>query len=108
MLFRSEPGFYAATALALVQIVHFRVTEGGFMDFAVQVRIAVFLIFLAALWFRPLFWLPAFGLFARITVNYCLTARTLALMPWNRKEPLSAKLIRHAYFSPPTGGSVKP
>ena len=76
-----EPGFYAATALALVQIVHFRVTEGGFMDFAVQVRIAVFLIFLAALWFRPLFWLPPFGLFARITVNYCLTARTLALMP---------------------------
>ena len=37
---------------------------------------------------------------------YCALARTLALMPWNRTQPLTLRLVRRAYLTPPLDGSI--
>lgn len=39
------------------------------------------------------------GTSARMLVGYCLLARTLSLMPWNRHEPISPELLRRTLFS---------
>ncbi len=102
--------FYAAIGLCAVQILHFGVEDKNFFSFSCQVRYAMVLIFLAGLWepLRWIYWLPAAGMAARLTVNYCLMARLLSLAPWNRREPLTGGLVRKTLFSPPTRGCILP
>lgn len=105
-----EPGFFWVTALSAWQILHFVILEKSLTLFPVQVRMGFFLISLAGLWppLRFIYWIPAIGLFARVTIDYCLLARLMSLFPWNRKEPLTWDFIRRRIFSPPTNGSVCP
>lgn len=49
-------------------------------------------------------WLPAVGTGALLAFGYCLLARVLSLMPWNRSQPLDWALVRRALFSPPVPG----
>jgi len=97
-----------ATALSAIQIVHFRLIEGSFGAFPVQVRLAYTAMLLLALWepMNWLFWLPAIGTPAQVLFGYCTLARCLSLMPWNRREPLSTELVRRTFLSPPVKGSV--
>jgi len=100
--------FYIAIALSAVQIVHFRLREGNFMAFPVQVRIAYTLLLLAALW-QPmnwLFWVPAIGTVAQILFGYCTLARCLSLLPWNRRESFSWGLVWRTFTTPPVKGNI--
>jgi hypothetical protein len=100
--------FYLATALSAIQLVHFRLRHDHFSAFPVQVRMAYAAVLLLALWepMNWLFWAPAIGTSAQVLFGYCTLARCISLMPWNRREPLSASLLRRTLFSAPLKGSV--
>ena len=102
------PGFYLVTALGLVQIVHFAAAKGSWTAFAVQVRIGFTLMAVLFLWepLRVCYWLPLVGLTARVTLNYCLLARVVSLLPWNRQEPLTWTLVKKRIFSKPVSGAI--
>lgn len=101
-----EKGFVWVTVLSGWQILHYAVLEKSLGTLPVQVRIGFFLLALAGLKFHFLYWLPAVGLLARTTVDYCFLARVMSLIPWNLTEPFSLKLLKKRIFSPPTNGSI--
>lgn len=98
----------AATLLSAVQIVHFRLREGSMAAFPVQVRVAYTGLLLLALWppMRWLFWIPAIGTPAQVLFGYCTLARCLSLLPWNRREPMSGRLVWRTFVSRPVRGNV--
>lgn len=100
--------FQLAAGLSAFQIIHFRLREGRFSAFPVQVRVAYTAMLLLALWepMRWLFWVPAIGTPARVLFGYCTLARCMSLLPWNRREPLSWRLVRRTFFSPPVKGNI--
>lgn len=100
--------FQLAAGLSAFQIIHFRLREGSFSAFPVQVRVAYTAMLLLALWepMRWLFWAPAIGTPARVLFGYCTLARCMSLLPWNRREPLSWRLVRRTFFSPPVKGNI--
>lgn len=104
---RSE-AFALALALSAVQIAHFRWREGRWDAFAVQVRIAYTALLALALWepMNWLFWLPAVGTLAQVLVGYCLLARCLSLLPWNRREPLTWRLVWRTFTARPVEGNI--
>ncbi len=88
-------GFALAIALTSIQVGHFFAREGSIKAFPVQLRIAYLAILLVAA-IEPLNWLyyiPAVGTWLVVATGYCLLARGLTLMPWNRKEPLTVNLV---------------
>jgi hypothetical protein len=100
--------FYLATTLSAVQVIHFRLCEGNFAAFPVQVRVAYTGILLLALWgpMNWLFWVPAIGTAAQVLFGYCALARSLSLLPWNRCEPLSWRLVWRTFSAPPVKGNI--
>jgi hypothetical protein len=101
-------GYWLAIGLSTLQIVHFRLREGRFAAFPVQVRLAYTAMLLLFLWgpLNVLYWIPAIGTLAQVLSGYCTLARCLSLLPWNRREPLSAGLLRRTFLSPPVKGNV--
>jgi hypothetical protein len=53
-----------------------------------------------------IYWVPTIGTWALILFGYCTMARTVSLLPWNRREPLSLSLLKRTYFSAPVRGSI--
>jgi hypothetical protein len=100
--------FFLATALGVAQILHFWVREGRLIAFPVQVRVVFTAALLLCAWtpLNDLYWLPAAGALARVLFGYCLLARTLSLMPGNRRMPLTWTLAWRTYTSPPVDGSI--
>lgn len=100
--------FYLAIALSAFQVAHFRLREGSFAAFPVQVRVAYTGILLLALWppLHWLFWVPAIGTPAQVLFCYCTLARLLSLLPWNRREPLSWRLVWRTFVSRPVKGNI--
>jgi hypothetical protein len=98
----------AAIAVCVVQAAHFGAEDGG-VSFPVQIRLAYLGMLLAGLWvpLRFLHWVQLVGTTAFLLTGYCLLARLLSLMPWNRAEPLTAALVRRELFSAPTRGNVR-
>ena len=103
-----RPAFGLALALGVVQIVHFRIREGRFSAFPVQIRLVYSGLLVLAISQRSdwLFVLIAIGTTLLILFGYCLLARCWSLMPWNRREPLSVRLVLRTFASPPVAGSV--
>lgn len=101
-------GFCIAGTLTLIQIVHFRIRTGAFASFPVQIRLAYLGVLLAAAppALQWLYWLPAIGTWALVLFGYCLIARVLSLMPWNRDGALTGRLILHTFTAPPQAGNV--
>jgi len=101
-------GFDLAIGLTVVQLIDFAIRERSLTAFTVQVRLAVLLYLLlsypASMQF--LFWVPVIGIWARALFGYCVMARTLALMPWNRKVPFTGALLFRTYVSRPIRGNV--
>jgi len=99
---------FAAVGLGVAQAAHFYARKERVGALPVQVRLAFLALLLAGLWapLAPIHWLMLGGALARVAFNYCLLARTLALLPWNRSQPLSAQLVWRAYLTPPTQGSI--
>jgi len=100
-------GFLAATGLTAIHLVHYLVWKRSLSALSVQVRI-FYLAYLAcgqlpgAAW---IYWLPFVGTTMLILFDYCLAARFLSLMPWNRRMPMSGKLVARTFLSRPVPGS---
>ena len=97
-----------ALALAGLQIVDFAIRSRGLISFPLQVRTAYLLLLVAGCW-PPLgfvHWIQAVGTWAVVLTDYCLLARCLSLMPWNRGEPVTWAEVLRAFLRPPTAGSV--
>lgn len=89
----SPSGLWIALGLSTAQAFAFLVKERSLMAFPAQLRIAYLLILsiccIPAL--RLLFWIPTIGTYALCLFGYCLLARGLSLMPWNRETPLTLR-----------------
>lgn len=101
-------GFVLTIGLSLVQLIHFTIREKSMTAFTVQVRFWYLILVLVALPepMQIVYWLPAVGTWARSIFGYCLLARTLSLLPWNRQVPFSSGLLIRAFFSRPVRGSI--
>ena len=51
--------------------------------------------------FAVLHWLQVVGTTAYLAFDYCILARLVVLLPWNRVVPLSWEVVRVALFSSP-------
>jgi hypothetical protein len=107
-LYGYQGGFLAAMLLTAVQIIHFYTREKSMLAFPLQVRIAYLGLLLLAQWspFYWLYWLQLIGTSAMVLADYCLLARCLSLMPWNREEALSLRLVLRTFLSPPVSGNI--
>lgn len=101
-------GFGPPIGLTLVQGLHYLAREGSVRAFPVQVRVAYLVWMLAGLW-APLgffLWIQLAGTAASVLVDYCLMARTVSLLPWNRRSPLTLRLVLKTFLRPPVRGSI--
>jgi hypothetical protein len=101
-------GFVLVIGLSGIQLIHFTMREHSLSAFTVQVRFW-FLILVLSAWPEPMqivYWLPVAGTWARSIFGYCLLARLLSLMPWNRRVPFSFGLLMRTFFSRPVRGSI--
>lgn len=99
-------GFVAAILLSVMQSGFFRAKHRSWMPYAVQIRMAYTALLVVSLLppLRWLYWLPTVGTFALLFFGYCLMARVLSLMPWNRVEPINAQLLLRTFLAPPVIG----
>jgi hypothetical protein len=95
--------FPAALLVLIAQSVLFFARERAFKAFPVQLRLAYTLLLIICFFppIRWLFWLPAVGTFALVIFGYCLMARILSLLPWNRTETITADLLHRTFLSRP-------
>ena len=101
-------GLLLAVGLTVINLAHFAVRADQLTAFPVQVRFFYLLLLLVALPepMRWLFWIPAIGTWAQVLVGYCTMARLVSLLPWNRREPLTWRLVWRRFASLPVRGSV--
>jgi hypothetical protein len=95
--------FFAALLLSITQSVLFLARERALKAFPVQLRLAYTLLLIICFFppIRWLYWVPAVGTFALVIFGYCLTARALSLLPWNRAEPITTDLLCRTFLSRP-------
>ena len=107
-LFGWSPGIFAAIGLTAVQLAHFALREPNLRTLVLQVRALYLALLLLGLWppLAALHALQAAGVWANVLFGYCLAARLLSLMPWNRRVPLSARLVAWTFLSRPGAGSI--
>jgi hypothetical protein len=100
--------FDLAIALSFAQLLHFRLREGSFTAFPVQVRLVYAVVLLVCAWppLSWLYWWPAIGTFTLVAFGYCFLARFLSLMPWNRREPFTWRLAWRTFSAPPVKGNI--
>jgi hypothetical protein len=103
-----DAGFLGAMAVTAGQGVVLILRDRSPAAFSVQLRAAYLLLLLVCHLpsMRWLYWLPALGTFALISVGYCLLARCLSLLPWNSREPYTLDRLRRTFFSRPDLGRV--
>ncbi|MFZ5551451.1 MAG: hypothetical protein ACOZJX_22340 [Pseudomonadota bacterium] len=101
-------GLPLAVSLTVWQALHFGAYRRTLRALDVQVRIGyaglLMLGSLGPLWLIHL--VQFVGVNAMLVADYCLLARVMVLMPWNRGVPLSAGLVQQALFSPPAPGAI--
>ena len=96
-------GLVLAIGLTLLQSRALCATRGApeTAAFAVQVRLAYLGLLVLGLW--PLLawvhWMQLLGTVVRVAIGYCLLARLVSLMPWNRVEPLSMSFLRATFLT---------
>jgi hypothetical protein len=102
------PGFLYAIGLTAFQLLHFSISDRGGISFPTQVRLGYLLLLVVALprSLRLIYWIPTIGTWAQVLFGYCAMARTVSLMPWNRKQGLSVALVKRTFFSAPVRGSI--
>jgi len=94
--------------LMCAQIIHFAARTRSLVSFPVQVRVVYLELLLLGLW-EPLqfiHWMQLAGTAAMVLFGYCPLARTMSLLPWNRREPLNAALIWRTIAELPRIGTV--
>lgn len=93
-------------ALLVLGLLNFRV-----MAFPAQVRLA-YLLWVVVGTYVPnmtfLMYITTVGVAANLAFGYCLLARILYLLPWNREEPLSHCLVKRVFLAAPVKGRFCP
>lgn len=86
-------GFVLAIGLTVFQLVHFTIREHSITAFPIQVRLGYLLLLLIALPenLRLIYWIPTIGTWAQVLFGYCMMARMVSLLPWNREEAFSCR-----------------
>jgi hypothetical protein len=107
-LFGWPPGIFAAIGLTAVQLAHFAFREPSLRTLVLQVRALYLALLLLGLWapLAALHVLQAVGVWANVLFGYCLAARTLSLLPGNRRAPLTARLVAWTLLTRPGAGSI--
>ncbi len=100
-------GFASAIGFTVCQLIHFTIRDRSVFTFPVQVRFGYLLLLLIAApeKFRLIYWIPMIGTWVQVLFGYCAMARTVSLMPWNRKQTLSVALLEKTFLSAPVRGS---
>jgi hypothetical protein len=103
-----HPGLEWAMVLTAAQGVQLTLTRRRLRALDVQVRwFYLGLLLLGTMpgmrWLHPLLFA---GLMTRLATEYCLAARLLVLLPWNRTVPFSAALLHRVLLSAPAPGSI--
>jgi hypothetical protein len=103
-LFEFPGAFLAAMGLTIAQAMVMLIREKKWSAFPVQLRLAYLALLAISLPppLRWLYWVPTLGTFALVTFGYCLMARLLSLLPWNRSETLSLDLLVRTFTSRPS------
>lgn len=101
-------GFVLAIGLTVFQLVHFTIREHSITAFPIQVRLGYLLLLLIALPenLRLIYWIPTIGTWAQVLFGYCMMARMVSLLPWNREEAFSAGLLKRTFLSAPVRGNI--
>ena len=104
-----DAAYVGAIALTGLQGLILLVRERHPTAFPVQLRVAYLLLLLICYppSMRWLYWLPTVGTFALVVFGYCLMARVLSLLPWNRREPYTLSRLRRTFLSAPDIERVK-
>ena len=107
-LFGWRDAFLLVVLLNVINVFHYIYRERSFTSFPVQVRIGFLFLLLVAYPepLRGIYWIPGIGLWAQVVFGYCAMARFMSLMPWNKNEKYSAKLLKKTFISQPVNGSV--
>jgi hypothetical protein len=105
---RAGLAFEAALLLCVTMAAFALWRTGEPRAMAVQARLAFAALLVlglapAARWFH---WVQLAGMTSMVTVGYCPLERFLSLMPWNRRGPLTANLVRATFLTPPAGGGI--
>jgi hypothetical protein len=103
-------GLVCVLALNALQCLHFLLWHRSLRVLEVQVRLLYFALLVLGAGvpgLQPLLAFQLAGLTARLSLDYCLAARFMVLMPWNRNEPISAALVRRVFLTPPSPGQIQ-
>jgi hypothetical protein len=75
---------------------------------AVQVRLAYLALLVLGCWppLGVLHGLQLMGTVMLLAFDYCLLARLLSLLPWNRRAPLTRARLRATFLTPPVAGNI--
>lgn len=95
-----------AVLLGIALCLRYWAWQGSIGSMAVQVRLVYAGLLVAGLWppLRGLHCAQLAGTLVLLGFDYCILARTLSLAPWNRRVPLTARLVWRTFASPPTRG----
>ena len=106
LYFQYVVAFSIVHSLLVIALLDFRITA-----FPAQVRLA-YLLWVVIGTFVPgmgfLMLITTIGVAANLSFGYCLLARLLTLLPWNRDEPFSLALLRRVFLSGPVNGRFRP
>ena len=107
-LILAPPVLWAAILFTAAHNAYFVATRPDASNFTLQVRFVYLGLLIAgqlpyAVWVN---WVQLAGTTALLTVGYCPLARILSLAPWNRRQPMSLRLLRQAIFTPPFDGCI--
>ena len=103
-------GLPAAIVLVTLQGVYVACRSRNLLGLAMQVRFVFLLVLILGSWptLAFLHWLQLAGTTVRIVFDYCLLGRTLSLLPWNRREPLTLDRVRRTFLARPTSDGTLP
>lgn len=101
-------GFLLAIGLTVWQLIHFALREHSLVAFPVQVRFFYLIVLLIALPepLRIIYWVAAIGTWAQVIFGYCTMARVVSLLPWNRSEAFSTRLLSRTFLTRPVAGNI--
>ncbi|MDH5302087.1 MAG: hypothetical protein OEW58_12065 [Gammaproteobacteria bacterium] len=105
----TTPEAYSLTiAIGGLQLLHFALREQSLRSFPVQIRLGYLSVLLIAMpdGFQWVLWIPAVGTLIRVLIGYCIMARILMLMPFNRQNPLSLRFVKDAFLTQPVRGNI--
>ena len=97
-----------AMALNLVMAIYYVARIGSIKPYPVQIRLAYAVLLLLGM-VPEMTWIHVvqlIGTAAMVAVGYCPLARMLNLLPWNRHESLSWRLVEHSFMRDPCRGGL--